>query len=132
MISFFISGVPKSTQTGSVIRPGGGKRAFPVYRNTEWASYCRLAASQHGPMEPLTGPVELRLTFYLPRPKKPKCWWPVTRPDLDNLIKKLTDGWNKILWEDDAQIVHMELEKRYAMNGTQVGLKVYVEAADVP
>ena len=127
MISFFIAGIPRPTQTGSVVRPGGGKRAFPVYRNTEWASYCRLVASEKGPMEPLTGPVELRLTFYLPRPQKPKCPWPITRPDLDNLEKKLLDGWNGILWVDDAQIVRKEVEKRYGGEWTPVGLKVCVE-----
>lgn len=131
MISFFVPGIPRPTQTGSVIRPGGGKRAFPVYRNTEWASYCRLVASQQH-VKPLTGPVELCLTFYLPRPKKPKCPWPVTRPDLDNLEKKLADGWNGILWVDDSQIVRKEIEKRYATDCTPVGVKVHVEETDVP
>ena len=135
MISFFLPGIPRPTQTGSVIRPGGGKRAFPVYRNTEWASYCRLMAVNYmraAKRNHLTGPVELCLTFYLPRPKKPKCPWPVTRPDLGNLEKKLSDAWNGILWVDDSQIVRMTLEKRYATACTPVGLKVYVEETDVP
>jgi len=126
MISFFVAGIPRPTQTGSVIRPGGGKRAFPMYRNTEWASYCRLVASQQK-VEPLAGPLSVCLSFYLPRPKKPKCERPITRPDLDNLEKKLLDAWNGILWHDDAQVVIKMVEKCYATASTPPGLWVIVQ-----
>jgi Holliday junction resolvase RusA-like endonuclease len=125
MISFFVAGIPRPTQTGSVIRPGGGKRAFPLYRNTGWASYCRLVASQQK-VTPLTGPVTVCLTFYLPRPKHPKSQRPIVRPDLDNLEKKLMDGWNGILWHDDAQVVSKRVEKHYATSVVPPGLSVLV------
>ena len=39
---------------------------------------------------------------------------PTGRPDLDNLIKALTDACNGIVWRDDAQIVRLMAEKRYS------------------
>lgn len=111
MISFFVRGIPKPTQTGSTIRAGG--RSFPTYRNTAWAGYCRLVASEQG-QAMISGPVIVELIFFLPRPKKPKCPVPITRPDLDNLQKKLLDGFNGILWVDDSQIVESHVKKRYA------------------
>ena len=48
---------------------------------------------------------------------------PTGRPDLDNLIKALTDACNGIVWRDDAQIVRLMAEKRY---GEQPGAVVSV------
>ena len=127
VIQFFIAGIPRPTQTGSTIRVG--KRSFPTYRNTEWAGYCRLAAAQMRE-KILEGPVVLELTFFLPRPKKPKCEVPITRPDLDNLQKKLLDGFNGILWRDDSQVVESHVKKRYA-DQDGPGLLVQVRAYEL-
>ena len=34
--------------------------------------------------------------------------------DLDNMIKSITDGMNKVAYKDDRQIVKIEAEKRYS------------------
>ena len=38
---------------------------------------------------------------------------PTGKPDLDNIAKLYADALNGIVWKDDAQIVRMELSKRY-------------------
>ena len=38
---------------------------------------------------------------------------PTGKPDLDNCIKLLMDGLNKIAWVDDAQVVRLTAGKRY-------------------
>jgi len=48
---------------------------------------------------------------------------PTGRPDLDNLVKALTDACNGIVWRDDAQIVRLMAEKRY---GEQPGASISV------
>lgn len=48
---------------------------------------------------------------------------PTGRPDLDNLVKALTDACNGIVWRDDAQIVRLMAEKRY---GEQPGAVISV------
>ena len=48
---------------------------------------------------------------------------PTSRPDLDNLVKALTDACNGIVWRDDSQIVRLMAEKRY---GEQPGASISV------
>ena len=124
MVSFFIPGKPRATQTGSVVRVRG--RAFPIRRNTSWSSYCGLVAATHSPETPLEGPIDVSLLFWLPRPKGKKRDLPSVRPDVENLAKGLLDQFSGILWRDDAQIVDLRLAKRYADASHPVGLEVTV------
>lgn len=39
---------------------------------------------------------------------------PITKPDLDNLVKNL-DAMNGVVWKDDAQIVGLEAVKQYGV-----------------
>ena len=110
-MTFFIPGIPKATQTGTVVRVNG--RAIPIRRNTSWSSLCGLVARQYAPPEPLTGPLHVRLLFWLPRPKTGKRLYPTVRPDAENLVKGLLDAWNGVLWQDDNQIVQLFIEKAY-------------------
>jgi len=69
----------------------------------------------HRPPVPLLGPLALMVKAYLPIPKsKPKKWQaaalagefrPITKPDLDNLLKQFKDCAKGIFWEDDKQVV---------------------------
>lgn len=38
------------------------------------------------------------------------------KPDLDNIIKCITDGLNRIAYDDDKQIVSLSATKKYARN----------------
>ena len=82
-----------------------------------------LAAQVMGGAPPLEGPVELRVTIYLPIPAS----WsrkrqqlaldglllPTTKPDWDNAAK-ITDAVNGILWRDDSQVTDAHIFKRYS------------------
>lgn len=71
---------------------------------------------------PLSGPVSLNLTFYMPIPASRKRIKGIgsgavphsIKPDLDNLIKAATDAANGILWEDDSQIACVLAAKYYS------------------
>lgn len=41
---------------------------------------------------------------------------PTTKPDLDNCIKSILDGLNKVAFKDDSQIVHIQCSKHYSNN----------------
>ena len=63
-------------------------------------------------------PVILTLSFFLKRPKRllkanPGPIPHIVRPDLDNLVKLISDASNDILYLDDCEIFKMELEKYY-------------------
>lgn len=38
---------------------------------------------------------------------------PVGKPDIDNVVKIVLDGLNKVAWHDDAQVVSVLAEKEY-------------------
>jgi len=65
--------------------------------------------------KPFEGPVQLRITFYLPRPKTVKRDLPTVPPDLDKLIRGVGDGLTDAqVWGDDSQVVSLICEKVYA------------------
>ena len=75
----------------------------------------------------MTGPIRLQLDFFLPRPKahldkhgwpKPKSpVWHPKKPDLDNLIKAVTDAITDTqrVWLDDSQVYQITATKTYAL-----------------
>jgi len=67
---------------------------------------------------PWEGPVRLDIKFYLPRPKAAanRCWH-LTRPDLDKLVRAVTDGLTGIVYEDDKQVVWGHRSKEYEERG---------------
>ena len=81
---------------------------------------------------PLGGPVEVRVVFYLPRPKSaPKrITEPAKLPDLDKLIRALFDALTAAgVWRDDAQVVQVDARKAFA--GGLVDAPAGVPRADI-
>jgi Holliday junction resolvase RusA-like endonuclease len=120
-IEFFVPGIPRSTQTGTVIRVNG--RLMPLRRNTSWSSICGLVARQYAPLQPYSCALAVRLVFWMPAPKSKKRERPTTRPDLENLCKGLLDSWNGVLFDDDSQVVKLTLEKNYGPPGVGVSVE---------
>lgn len=66
---------------------------------------------------PLGGPLEVRATFVLPRPKSApkKRWAPEKKPDLDKLLRATFDAATAGgLWVDDALVVAVTARKVYS------------------
>ena len=73
--------------------------------------------------EPISDPVELDITFYMPIPKgTSKIKYKemvsdqinhVKKPDVDNLLKTVLDCMNDIVFEDDRQVHKITANKRY-------------------
>jgi Holliday junction resolvase RusA-like endonuclease len=125
-LSFFVPGIP---------RPGGSKKAIwrPGMRHASvvdaggehtknWRGVVALSAraAHRGP--PLEGPLLVKVTFYMPRPKghfgkrglKPKA--PphhVFKPDATKLWRSTEDAMSSIVWRDDSQIIHQYIHKEY-------------------
>lgn len=72
---------------------------------------CRL---QMRGAPPATGPLSISVVFRLKRPSTVRRLHPTVTPDLDNLIKAVLDGMNRVAWMDDAQIVEMLCRKEYS------------------
>ena len=131
MVSFFAPGKPQ---------PGGSKKGFvnprngrvviveDAKRNKDWRAVVALAAQEAmGGHEPLTGPLALAITFYIPRPKghygsgknagRLKANAPrysTSKPDSTKLLRSTEDAMSGIVWRDDAQVVIQTVSRLYA------------------
>jgi Holliday junction resolvase RusA-like endonuclease len=70
------------------------------------------------------GGVYFEAVFYLPRPKKlltkknaGLTFHHTTKPDADKLLRAGIDALTKVIWHDDAQVVHAVVRKHYCAAG---------------
>lgn len=130
--TFTVMGIPA---------PKGSKRAYPYRRSdgtvgvslveasrklVPWREAVRtevlIAKTRGAPM--YSGPVHVELMFFLPRPKRPRSTFPITRPDLDKLARAVLDELTGVLISDDSIVVELWLAKRYARHTP--GVKVHL------
>lgn len=127
-IHFVVPGVPvsKGRPRFTIIKPKGREPFVSTYTPPETrkaeADFA-TCAKQTRPRQAFAGAVRLRLLFVFPVPES----WPqrrraealagrvphTTKPDADNLLKLVKDALNGIFWQDDKQIVEVEMRKRY-------------------
>jgi len=77
----------------------------------------------YAPEKPLEGPLSVDLMFHMPIPKSESKArrsqmingkiLPIKRPDLDNMGYFITNAMKEIIYEDDSQIVDLNMHKRY-------------------
>lgn len=101
---------------GSKRYVGNGRFIESSKKLAPWRTAIAEAVTALGDVEPFTRPVEVRVRFYLPRPKSVKRLLPSVAPDLDKLCRSLGDGLsiNSMLLLDDSLICRWEAEKFYA------------------
>ena len=135
-ITLFIPGRPVSqkrhrhTLSGRVYDPS----------STDKANF-RRACTVVIPAMPRKGPLRVELSFHFPRPKshytakrvlksKGKTKAPllhIQKPDADNLAKFVMDSLNGVYYNDDAQIVQLNVKKEWVdpgMEGTHVRIEL--------
>lgn len=91
-------------------------------RNFEYL--VRGYAIQNRPDIPIESPMKLTATFFVDRPKKPKHALPATRPDLDNYLKSLIDGMNKVIFKDDNCICEIIARKVYTTDYPKIQVRL--------
>lgn len=130
MIKFFVAGIPRAMSVGKVIVTKRG--SFQERRHNEWALQVGYAGRTMRPVTPLKGPIAFTARFLVPKPKSARKadTAPIKRPDLDNLVHKLTDQWNGCLYEDDSQITRLVVTKDYPTDGVS-GVEITVEPLEV-
>lgn len=75
----------------------------------------------------LDGPLRLSVTFYMPRPKRPRYDRPAVKPDLDKLVRAVCDGLTQGgVIADDARIVSAQIDEYYA-NAGATGARIEIE-----
>lgn len=84
-------------------------------------------------LDPFEGPVEVRATFTMPRPKSaPKRRWaPEVKPDLDKLLRALLDACKAGgAYGDDAQVITVAVSKVYPHDGAVPGVTFTIAPAE--
>tara|TARA_Y100000034_G_C6734509_1_gene325611 strand:- start:87 stop:494 length:408 start_codon:yes stop_codon:yes gene_type:complete len=122
LINFTIPGTPKALKRHRPSARGG--YYDPSFKDKKDII---LQIAQYRPKRPLEGNIQLKLYFYMPRPKTHyrtgkrshvlKAKAPVyhsIKPDLDNLVKLISDCiGNRTFIVDDSQICEIYAEKIY-------------------
>lgn len=132
IITFVVPSIPiaQPRQRQRVIASGG--RAFAHnYTPTNspvnaFKAAVQFAAANAYSGPPLDCPLQLAATFVFPRPKAMR-WkmkpmprlWQAGKPDVDNLMKSVSDALNGVLYVDDSRIVSAILRKQIAAGDEQ-------------
>lgn len=112
-----------SAKTGKTFVYEQNSKTQKSWRQDVIAAAVKLRES--GGMETLDGPVSIFIRFRLPRPasvKISKRPFPAVKPDVDKLIRNTLDGLTQAgVYRDDAQVVDLFVEKRYATDDPDGG-----------
>lgn len=78
-----------------------------------------------------TDPIRLLVVFYLARPKSlgKRVAHHTKKPDLDKLTRAVGDALTGVLWNDDSQVVDLQVRKRYAPPDTAPHAVITVQRA---
>ena len=104
-------------------------RGRPVFYDTPRLKEARSTFESlllpHRPAKPLEGPVALYVEWRFVTRSHKEGAYRVTRPDTDNLQKLLKDCMTRTgFWNDDAQVCHEEVVKRWSKETPGIAIKV--------
>jgi Holliday junction resolvase RusA-like endonuclease len=139
---FFVAGIPapKGSTRGFPFRRKNGKLGVSTTnanpKTADWQQRVATEAQALG-LPCCSGPVEMTLTFVLPKPKyllakkyAGKVVRPIKKLDLDKLIRAVLDGMTGILYQDDGQVWAVNATKQYADGIEPCGVHIDIFAQE--
>lgn len=138
---FILAGVaiPKDRVRHRIVQPKGRKPFVQVYTPAETRKYeerIAAAAKAAWPGEPSRRPIELQVTINVEIPEGWPKWkreaatrgeiLPTGVPDVDNVVKSISDGMNGVVYADDGQVATIDAVKLYAPEGRRGFVEVAV------
>lgn len=136
-ISLWIGGEPVAKGRPRISSFGGKARAYTPAATRKAEE--RIASLWQGECIEQGVPIMVTVSAYHERPKSHRLVsgplskagvasvFPTKRPDLDNIVKLVLDGLNGVAYHDDAQIVNLIAERRWAALGEEPGVQVVVQ-----
>jgi Holliday junction resolvase RusA-like endonuclease len=124
-LAFTIPGDPRGKGRPRATTIGGHARMFTDSKTASYENLVKLAASQAlGSRQPFDEPLAMIVTVRMTpaasdsgkkrAAKLAGSILPTKLPDLDNVVKAVLDGCNKVAFRDDALVVRLVAEKAYA------------------
>lgn len=142
-IEFQVRGDPKPQPRpkARLVKPKRGKAFIQIYTPSTGCENWRKSVAWAGQREipaPFTGPLEVDITVYLPRPQRlntrnadpgaVRCDGAVG--DADNYAKAILDALHNVAYFNDAQVTDLIARKRYAAAGCATGARICVRQLD--
>ena len=123
-VTFRVDGQPHAKGRPRFTRKGGFVRAYTDEKTLAYESIIRLAAQKSmGGSEPLKTALDafIYISFAVPlsysKKRKEACLNGLERhtkkPDIDNVVKAVLDGCDKVIFENDSQIINLYVTKKY-------------------
>lgn len=113
-----IPGTPIPQGSKSVTRTGimfESNNKLRPWRETMSHTLTAWTGTWFGAWEPYDGPLFVDVTFYMPKPKRPKFQLPAVKPDADKLCRALGDAMTTSgLITDDSRVTTWHARKRYS------------------
>ena len=127
-VNFAVEGTPIGKGRPKFARRGNFVSTYTPTKTRDYETLIAEAARQAmGSSEPLKTPVAAYIYITVPIPasyskkRSAACLdgseRPCKKPDCDNIVKAFFDAMNKIVYEDDSQIVSIHATKRYGTIG---------------
>lgn len=142
-IAFFANGDPKGQPRVKASRRGNFVHMYTPKVADEWKRNVALAAKAAigFPSKPTGGHVYVKIAAYFPRPKSHyrtgknadtvKATAPqyhYGKPDCDNVAKAILDALTPVgIWNDDAQVNHLVVLKRWANGSAGAAIEIEFE-----
>lgn len=125
-LAFTIPGDPRGKGRPRATTIGGHARMFTDSKTVSYENLVKLAAARAlGDRQPFDEPLAMTVTVRMTpaashSEKKRRAMIageiaPTKLPDLDNVVKAVLDGCNKVAFRDDALIVRLTASKTYAL-----------------
>ena len=134
MIEFTVYGIPEAQGSTRAFIPKGWGRPVVTSTNKKvkpWRQEIARTAAEAPGMKCFLrkdGGVSVSLSFLLPRPESLAKKYTVAnkRPDIDKLVRAVLDALTGIAYEDDSQVVKLDVSKAYGLQpGVTVGIWYY-------
>lgn len=124
-----IRGIPAPQGSKSVTRRGvmfEANKKTGAWREAMRRAFVAALEPYGDAWEPLDGPLEVSVTFFMPRPQRPRWPLPAVKPDADKLMRALGDALTDSgVIRDDARITTLHVRKRYATALQPPGVTIY-------
>jgi len=129
-VSFSITGDPASQGSHAIMNGRIVQVNSKKHKAWRTAIVNEVIATLPADWEPIDGPCELVVNFYMAKPASVKRSSPSVAPDLDKLVRSVGDALAIAgVYTDDSRITRISARKLYAQ-GIEPGATITVKALD--